>query len=754
MADITITQKITIELDGKSPFEYVVMKQGDKGSRILAVSLLQNKQPYEIPTGCTARIKYYKPDGNPVLNDCTLSGNEILVTYTEQMLAAAGVGKGEIVLLKNGKELKSATYYTKIVETVYKTDGFVSDKEFLSMGTIFNDMDQAAQAAMANAKIAETAAANANLAANSANRAASAANSAAEKATSAATKATEAAGVANSAAEKATSAATKATKAAEAATTAAGNANSAVTKANEATTAAKAATEAAQKVADNVSGIIDEKILEAFFGSMRNGKIYQTELYLSVTNPTSDGTKTLANAGKVCEPSTDTVEGQDDYEGIGIFTWFNCNYVTNEYGRKVPTAVEGWGNDFKNDGSVDVGVIAMTPYWNVEEKDGKQIWTLSDTPNDEYGLVGWETAKKEDGNFAPYVVHSKYVSGIGTDGLLRSFKNSKPERNQCYNNMITNYQKKGKGYWGGGKERNLYRILYQVIKYATKNEQTIFQGTTNYNFQYAAAVQRDTKETYFPVTNAQAANIIVGAYVSVGYGSVNGSNVNNDRGVGTIHKYADDVKVLRIEDLDENNKAVYLDVKEGFTTTPVAISDTVNAPITMSSMHWRSGSTDQVIGKHDGSLTSNTDGKHPYRVMGIEDAVGGYIVYADSVMVFKEDYSKDVYIARRGTKHVTDEATIKSTYKLIGNIPANDGADFWIGDIGVDTETCAWFVKTVGSSDRQGWGDRCYAGGKNTSGTREDLGRGSLWNGANGGPVCVPCGHWLGGTYWHFLGCD
>lgn len=726
MADITITQKITIELDGKSPFEYVVMKQGDKGSRILAVSLLQNKQPYEIPTGCTARIKYYKPDGNPVLNDCTLSGNEILVTYTEQMLAAAGVGKGEIVLLKGGKELKSATYYTKIVETVYKTDGFVSDKEFLSMGTIFNDMDQAAQAATANAKIAETAAANANQAANSA-------NSAAEKATSAATKATEAAG---------------------AATTAAGNANSAVTKANEATTAAKAATEAAQAVADNVSGIIDEKILEAFFGSMRNRKVYQTELYLSATNPTSDGTKTLANAGKVCEPSTDTVEGQDDYEGIGIFTWFNCNYVTNEYGRKVPTAVEGWGNGFKNDGSVDVGVIAMTPYWNVEEKDGKQIWTLSDTPNDEYGLVGWETAKKEDGNFAPYVVHSKYVSGIGTDGLLRSFKNSKPERNQCYNNMITNYQKKGKGYWGGGKERNLYRILYQIIKYATKNEQTIFQGTTNYNFQYAAAVQRDTKETYFPVTNAQAANVIVGAYVSVGYGSVSGSNVNNDRGVGTIHKYADDVKVLRIEDLDENNKAVYLDVKEGFTTTPVAISGTVSAPITMSSMHWWSGSTDQVIGKHDGSLRSNTDGKHPYRVMGIEDAVGGYIVYADSVMVFKEDYSKDVYIARRGTKHVTDEATIKSTYKLIGNIPANDGADFWIGDIGVDTETCAWFVKAVGSSDRQGWGDRCYAGGKNTSGTREDLGRGGLWNGAFGGPVCVHCWSGLDGAYWYCLGCD
>lgn len=517
---------------------------------------------------------------------------------------------------------------------------------------------------------------------------------------------------------------------------------------------ANKATGAAQAVADNVSGIIDEKILEAFFGSMRTGKVYQTEFYLTEVNPASAGTKTLANEGKVCEPSTDTVEGRDDYEGIGIFNWYNCNYITDDYGRKIPIAIEGWGNGYKNDNTVDVGVIAMTVYWNVEEKDGKQIWTLSDSPNEKYNLVGWETARKEDGTFAPYVIHSKYVSAIGADGLLRSFRNSKPARSQCYTNMITNYQKKGKGCWGAGKERNLYKILYQVIKYATKNEQTIFRGTTSYNFQYAASVQRSTKDTYFPVTNEQAKNIVTGSYVSVGYGSVSETSVNNDRGVDTIHKYADDVKVLRIEDLDENNKAVYLDVKEGFTTTPVAISNTVNAPIVMSTMHWWSGTTDTVIAKHDGSFESNTDGKHPYRLMGIEDAIGGYIVYADSVMVFKEDYSKDVYIAKRGTKHVSDEVTIKSTYKKIGNIPGNDGNDFWIGDIGVDTETCAFFAKTVGNSDAQGWGDRCYAGGKTVSGTREDLGRGALWDGAPGGPACVNCGHWLDWAGWNFLGCD
>ena len=520
----------------------------------------------------------------------------------------------------------------------------------------------------------------------------------------------------------------------------------------------KATGDAIKKVEEMANSTIDERILDAFFGSMRNGKVYQTELYLTETNPTSDGVKTLVNKDKVCEPSTDTLEGRDDYEGIGIFNWYNCNYITDDYGRKIPTAIEGWGDGYKNDSTVDVGVIAMTPYWSVVEKDGKQIWTLSDTPNDDYGLIPWETARKEDGTYASYVIHSKYVSGIGADGLLRSFKNSKPARNQCYNNMIDNYQKKGKGCWGAGKERNMYVILYDVIKYATKNEQKTFKGTTNYNFQITASIERSTKETYFPVANNQAAQIIVGGYVSVGYGAKNTDNtVTNDRRYATIHQYADDVKVMRIEDLDENNKAVYLDVEDGFTTIPVTLSDDVNAQIILTSMHWRSGTTDKVIGKHDGSMTSNTDGKHPFRVMGLECSVGGYVVYADSVMIFKEDYSKDVYIAPRGVKHVKDEATIKSTYKPIGNIPGNEGNDFWIGDIGVDVETCSWFAKTVGASDSQGWGDRCSAGGKSTSGTREDPGRGFLGLGSDAGSVFVSCWVGLGGAYWadwRSLGCD
>ena len=286
-----------------------------------------------------------------------------------------------------------------------------------------------------------------------------------------------------------------------------------------------------------------------------------------------------------------------------------------------------------------------------------------------------------------------------------------------------------------------------------QRSQSLFQGCTGYSFQYSASVQSADAHTYFPVTNAQAQNILVGSYVSVGYGQLNDTKngVNNDRGVMNIHKYADDVKVLRIETLDENNKAVYLDIKTGFNTTPIKLSDTVNAPITISSMHWWSGSTDAVIGRHDGSYVSNTDGKHPYRVQGREYAVGAYLIASDTVMDFQSDYSKKVYIAPKGLTHSSSDATIRSKYTCIGTIPANPdgkGSDYWIGDISVDVNTGGWFPSAKGSSNSQGFGDILYAGGANTSGLREFLMGGNLGGGLNAGCSFVSCWLGLGGTAW------
>ena len=194
------TQRIQIELDGNPPFEYVVVKQGEKGSRIVEVTLLENKTEFEIPSGTTAKIKYYKPDGKKILNPCTISGNVIKVEYSEQMLAAAGTGRGEIVLYNGDNVLRSATYYTKIVETVYKENGLISDNEFLDMAESIIKVNQAtdkainagesaeeaAEEANAAAEAAETATAGAQAATSSANTKAAAANTAAQRAEAAA----------------------------------------------------------------------------------------------------------------------------------------------------------------------------------------------------------------------------------------------------------------------------------------------------------------------------------------------------------------------------------------------------------------------------------------------------------------------------------------------------------------------------------------------------------------------------------------
>lgn len=275
------TQRIQIELDGNPPFEYVVVKQGEKASRIVEVTLLENKTEFEIPSGTTAKIKYYKPDGKKILNPCTISGNVIKVEYSEQMLAAAGTGRGEIVLYNGDNVLRSATYYTKIVETVYKENGLISDNEFLDMAESIIKVNQATDKAINAGESAEEAAEEANAAAQAANNAASSANSKANAANTAATAANEAAQAANSKASAANTAATAANEAAEAAETATAGAqaatSSANTKAAAANTAAQraeAAAAACENIADGMNSMADDTTGITYTIGISGGMIY------------------------------------------------------------------------------------------------------------------------------------------------------------------------------------------------------------------------------------------------------------------------------------------------------------------------------------------------------------------------------------------------------------------------------------------------------------------------------------------------
>lgn len=506
-----------------------------------------------------------------------------------------------------------------------------------------------------------------------------------------------------------------------------------------------------------------EKYIENYYALRRTGKIYQTKFWKFATNPTPTGVKQLDNEGLVFEPSTDSEEGQDDYLNgqHPLFEWVNCNYIRDDDGTARPIAIEGT-DEYKTTGAVDVGAMQMSFWWKWDTSNADyDLITISDTPHPELGLVPWVECEKADGTVVPWCIGSAYVSGTASDGKLRSQPGLKPARNQSHNNMITNYHTKGAGYWGAGACRNTFQIIFNAIKGATKNSQALFQGVTNWSIQYKASIQSADAHTYFPVTNAQAENIPVGFYVSVGYGVNNSGTANNDRGQTTIHAYADDVKVLSKEPLDDGaNTAIYIDIPEenAFNTQPHVYTETFSAPIMLSSMHAWSGTTDTVLGHHDGSPVSNTDGKHAYRVQGREYAVGGYIIASDTVMDLQPDFTKKVYVAPKGTAHSSSDATIRSTYTHIGTIPAataGNNADWWIGDFGLSTDVGGWWPAAEGSGSSQGTGDRCYAGGADaTSGTREYLQGGCLWSGSVAGSACLDCRGGLDWGTWSYLACD
>lgn len=488
-----------------------------------------------------------------------------------------------------------------------------------------------------------------------------------------------------------------------------------------------------------------------YFALRRTGKVYQSKEWKCAVNPTQVIEKLGINANIPYKPSTDTVENEDGYADLPEFFWAYGNYIRKDNEDYELTAIEGMSN-YSETGSADVCAFGPMFYYNREDMGDYYLWSYSDKPNDELGLKPFQT--NADGTIPTYWLLSAFASSIGEDGLLHSQPGRRPERLQSYNNMYTNYQKKGKGYFGARKERRTFQLIFNAIKGGTKNSQSLFAGVTNWNIQYDAAVERSDKATYFPVTAAQAANLQVGLYVSVGYGSNNSGALSKDRGVSTMHACANDVKILRIEDMGGGNKAVYLDIEEGFDTTPKTLTEDLQSPIIMSSMHAWTGETKKVIGKHDGSPASNTDYKHPYRIQGVEYAVGGYFVPSDIVMVIKSDMSKDVYTRPKGVAWTSAEATVKNTYTLVGNVPGNSGTDFWIGDVDIYPETGTWHPATIAESSAQGMGDRCYAGGTATSGTRESLEGGNLWGGGAAGAACLNCWNGLGAAYWYYLSCD
>ena len=472
-----------------------------------------------------------------------------------------------------------------------------------------------------------------------------------------------------------------------------------------------------------------ENALSNYFALRRNGKVFTTKIYKWETSTSPAGVKMNANENMVAEPSVGRTEGRDDYAQYGLFHHFTCNFSVDENGFNHVDALEGQIG-FTKYGKVQVGEVTMSAWFGIEDTTEAVLYHYSDSQT-ELTPYPMKESVNPDGTISPFMIHAKYAAG-DIDGVPYSSKGLAPA-NGCqatqarnpvsYTGMITYMHKLGGHYCGTTSWDLFYRQLMMIIKYATTHSQSIMAGCTSYSNQNQNLVE-ETGVMRVVLTKAQAAGYVIGSYVSIG--DV-GSNTNKDRYFSYIHNKAYSVKVTKIEDVDASNAAVYVDAPEAFDTTLTTWITT---------MPWHSGATDEVAGS-DGSPNSNTNGKDPYKIQGIETCIGAYEVLGNVVMDIVTgadgNPARDVYVCEDASTLSSNIATVRANYKkAIAQVAYTAASWKYITEETTDPNLGIMIPTKVGGGSTTGFADGLYTD-TGTSGQREWLALGHLGSGAHAG---------------------
>lgn len=490
-----------------------------------------------------------------------------------------------------------------------------------------------------------------------------------------------------------------------------------------------------------------ENALSNYFALRRNGKVFTTKIYKWETSTSPVGVKMNANENMVAEPSVGRTEGRDDYAQYGLFHHFTCNFSVDENGFNHVDALEGQIG-FTKYGKVQVGEVTMSAWFGIEDTTEAVLYHYSDSQT-ELTPYPMKESINPDGTISPFMIHAKYAAG-DIDGVPYSSKGLAPA-NGCqatqarnpvsYTGMITYMHKLGGHYCGTTSWDLFYRQLMMIIKYATTHSQSIMAGCTSYSNQNQNLVE-ETGVMRVVLTKAQAAGYVIGSYVSIG--DV-GSNTNKDRYFSYIHNKAYSVKVTKIEDVDDSNAAVYVDAPEAFDTTLTTWITT---------MPWHSGATDEVAGS-DGSPNSNTNGKDPYKIQGIETCIGAYEVLGNVVMDIVTgadgNPARDVYVCEDASTLSSNIATVRANYKKAISQVAYTAANWkYITEETTDPNLGIMIPTKVGGGSTTGFADGLYTD-TGASGQREWRALGLLNYGASAGLWILGAGHGWSYTYWSIV---
>lgn len=464
----------------------------------------------------------------------------------------------------------------------------------------------------------------------------------------------------------------------------------------------------------------------------KDGKKYGVHFDNYDVTPSSNGTRLFDAVGMTAAPSTNAVRAVNDFDGKGCFAYLEVNGLVDENGDFQVQYIKDIDNEFSRT-KYDTWCLYLTQYVYRKFDSNGEDTVISDTRHSAEWLPEGG-AIRPDGTIRPFVAIAKYMSGDNADGVASSISGVSP-KNYSFQSSLTKFRAKGTQYCAETSQDSERMTRLMEIAFATRHSQSVMAGCNWWWTQATATVQENNAERII-ISKSTAKEFVVGGTVSIGNANslTSEGKANNDRGLSGLHAKANKVKITKIEDYDSNNAAVYVDNGgQKFSTAPTSVSG-VTCETIISTMPWNTGGCDEVLGSC-GSPVSNTSGKEPYILFGVEMSSGFWEPKGNTVMKI-ENHVMRPYICYDCTKMTTAGATTDDWIALGYAIPDNKGSWKYISKLGYSADDPeVRYPVEVAATSSTGYADGLYTENLETTGDsqREVLGSGNLGGGAVGG---------------------
>lgn len=469
-----------------------------------------------------------------------------------------------------------------------------------------------------------------------------------------------------------------------------------------------------------------------------DGLVYGVQEPLYDYSPVTTAIKTDANAGLVLEASSESSAGRNDYADKALFFCKRVNGGVDTDGQPYVTAIEGEDDRF----DPTQNTYALTPvYYERHTLVGTNyvLHQYSDSPQNGFTeCVG----AYQKGQKVPFILRACYMDSAGDfsskSGTMPATLHGSPtEVGHCGNYDFNNSRSRsadGLTYLSYGDVTYWWSFMQLML--GVKAPRSVAVGCVSYNYQYQVAAAEEGVSRVL-LTDAQAANILVGSTLSIGTRSAN----NSDRNQATMHDVAKGCKVLSKVAQGDGTTAINLDIAE------IDVAETY----WVSTMPWYNGTCDGVLGTF-GARTADalTNGKEPFRFQNIELEMGCYEVVANmySNAAVADGVATHTWYVAPNVSDTTGLNKGSGWTALAQQTAGATGNWRYVKDYA--HEQGAMVPSAVAGTSTTGWCSAWYPSAG--AGDRETLVGGALDNGAHAGVGCVPSPYTLSRAYWYFGG--